>query len=497
MSAGDSQGVVFPLVDGVRSASSAGRAILAAAVRDADPGRAARIENAASWHTDYREHFVAATALGAHAPADTLRTAVAGLDAARRVLRYRIGAEETAIADRTWPDTVTHKAVTIHGDRQPGTVLSVPYGGTRLSGAALRDQLHRWHERGIVEYGFVTALERAIVDPSVLRVPGRQIALLGAAAALGPLEPLCEWGAQVLAVDVPTPAVADRIGEIARRGAGAVTVPHREGAAGMDVTAAVPEVTAWLLATAAADRDLVVGMYGYAHGARHVALTAAADAVAAQLMWLRPGTGVAYLSTPTDAYLVPDRVVDHARRGWAARGRIMRVVQGGLRLASGGELCRRGYSTEHAAADGTRWGVADLLLPMQGPNYALAKRIQRWRGLVAAADGNPVSLSVAPASWTRSVTANRVFRYAYAGASRFGVEVFDARTTRYLMAAKLAVDLADPVPPTEHPEALLYADANHGGFWRQPFDPKSVLPLAALFGALGTRRDQTRARMNL
>lgn len=512
----DQPGVQFPLVDGVRASSPTGRAILAEAVGAADPALAARIGAARTWRTDYIEHYVAATALGARGAAESLRTAAAGLDAVHRTLRYRCGGLEHSLADIDWHDAVTAKAVTVLGDRQPAAVLSVPYRGTHLSGSALRDQVRRWHERGVVEAGFVTAIERAIADPSLLRLPGRQIALLGAAAEMGPLEPLCEWGADILAIDVPVPAVADRIAEMARRGAGSVTVPQSDGSAprvsaaydpaalgsagvaGMDIATAVPEVVGWLLANVASDKDLVLGMYGYADGARHVTLTAAADAIAMRLTAMRPGTGLAYLSTPTDAYLVPAPVVAEAHRRWDARGRGLGALHRGLRLASGGNLCRRGYPVDYTAADGSRWGVADMLLPMQGPNYALAKRIQRWRGLTATAAGNPVSLNVAPASWTRSVTKNRMFDYAYSGAGRFGIEVFPAQTARYLMAAKLAVDLADSGRvPSENPEALLYADANHGGFWRQPFDPKSVLPLAALMGAAGLRRDQTRARMNL
>ncbi|MFI6871448.1 hypothetical protein [Nocardia sp. NPDC050406] len=511
----DEQGVQFPLVDGVRASSPAGRAILAEAVGAADPALAARIAKTRSWRTDYIEHYVAATALGVRGPAETLRTAAAGLEAVHRLLRYRHNGLEHALADIVWTETPTAKAVTILGDNQPAAALSVPYRGTHLCGAALRDQLRRWHDRGVVESGFVTAIERAIADPTLLRVPGRQVALLGAAAEMGPLEPLCEWGADILAIDVPIPAVADRIAETARRGAGSVTVPQLDGAfaasavarfagaieataTGLDIATRAPEVAAWLLAQAAPDKDLVLGMYGYSDGARHVALTAAADAIAVRLLEQRPGTALAYLSTPTDAYLVPGSVVAEAHRRWDERGRALGAMHGGLRLGSAGNLCRRGYSEQHTAADGARWGVADMLLPMQGPNYALAKRIQRWRGLTAAAAGNPVSLNVAPASWTRSVTRNRVFDYAYSGAGRFGIEVFPAQTARYLMAAKLAVDLADADRlPSEHPEALLYADANHGGFWRQPFDPKSVLPLAALLGAAGLRRDQTRARLNL
>ena len=44
---------------------------------------------------------------------------------------------------------------------------------------------------------------------------------------------------------------------------------------------------------------------------------------------------------------------------------------------SGGRLLRRQY------VPGVDPGVNDSLVPQQGPNYALAKRLQRWRATVA------------------------------------------------------------------------------------------------------------------
>jgi hypothetical protein len=46
----------------------------------------------------------------------------------------------------------------------------------------------------------------------------------------------------------------------------------------------------------------------------------------------------------------------------------------------------------------------------QGPNYAFAKLVQRWRVLLARASGHVVSANVAPASLTRSVMHNKLIR---------------------------------------------------------------------------------------
>ena len=82
---------------------------------------------------------------------------------------------------------------------------------------------------------------------------------------------------------------------------------------------------------------------------------------------------------------------------------------------------------------------------------------------------------------------------AYAGASSYGVEVFEPETSNALMAALLIHDLRNPAaaanPSTDlvHPLDLFVDQAAHGGLWRLPYEPRSVLTLAALEGMLPTR----------
>ena len=122
----------------------------------------------------------------------------------------------------------------------------------------------------------------------------------------------------------------------------------------------------------------------------------------------------------------------------------MRLVRPALRTVSGGRLLRRNY------APGTDPGLNDSLVPQQGPNYALAKRLQRWRATVARRDGRTVSLNVAPPTRTRSVVKNRALASAYAGAHRFGIEVFEPATSNTLMAALLVHDLRTGAARADH-----------------------------------------------
>jgi hypothetical protein len=151
---------------------------------------------------------------------------------------------------------------------------------------------------------------------------------------------------------------------------------------------------------------------------------------------------------------------------------------------SGGRLLQRNY------APGSDPGLNDSLVPQQGPNYALAKRLQRWRATVAARDGVTVSLNVAPPTRTRSVVKNRALASAYAGAHRFGIEVFEPATSNTLMAALLVHDLQTSDTEAGQARAPWLAEADgavHGGLWRTAYDPRSALGLAVVLG-LGSAR---------
>ena len=85
---------------------------------------------------------------------------------------------------------------------------------------------------------------------------------------------------------------------------------------------------------------------------------------------------------------------------------------------------------------------------------------------------------------------NRALAAAYAGAHRFGVEVFEPSTSNTLMAALLVHDLrsessyARPDADLAHPDDAWSRQAAHGGLWRSAYAPRSVLGIAAALGAV-------------
>ena len=340
--------------------------------------------------------------------------------------------------------------------------------------------------RGVIEPSCAGALRLVDANPDWLDARDITVALVGAAAEMSPMPALLRWGATIAAVDLPRPAVWERITAAARAGSGRVIAPVTAGATpGADLLTQLPEVRAWLTSL---QTPLVLGNYAYADGAMFVRVAAAADALTVQLIDDGTARALAYLASPTDVFAVPAAVVEAARDGGDVKRR-GRHIGRPLRTVSGGRMFTPNYRVVVESDDGQRFGLADSVVPQQGPNYALAKRLQRWRAVIAR-ESVVTSANVAPATKTKSVTKNRVLAAAYAGAGHYGVEVFAPDTSNTLMAALLLHDLrnpgavANPETPLSHPLGLFVDQAAHGGLWRLPWEPRSVLPLAAVEGLI-------------
>jgi hypothetical protein len=231
---------------------------------------------------------------------------------------------------------------------------------------------------------------------------------------------------------------------------------------------------------------LLVGDYVYAAGATHVRTASAVDAIVATLIDRRRDIGLAYLATPTDAYAVPGDAVTEALQGFERTSPVVAMARG----LAGRRVFRPNYAGMLTMPTGRRFGVFDGLIIQQGSNYALAKRIQQWRATRARELGTWVSINVAPATRTRSVVNSTMLEAAYGGSHRFGLRVFAPQASRQVMAALLVHDLcneqsvANPGVAMENAMDLFASQALHGGMWRAPFQPRSVLGFAAATGRL-------------
>jgi hypothetical protein len=479
----EQHGLVFPAdAEGRRSTSALGRAVVADALRGVDPTGARAAEHETAWRSGYLTHFRRLLEAGLASPEAATTIARDGLASLHTRMRVRDeSGTEHALAE--WPGAGRHvEGVEVAGTREPVDELVLPYRGERLRGDEIRRRIDAWADAGVVEPSLAEAVGAVLAHPEWLRLDGHTVAVLGAGAEMGPLPSLLRWGARVAAVDLPRPPIWQRVLQLAREGAGTLVVPLPHGydgdqldqVGGVDLLADVPAIGDWL---AAQPGTLVVGNYVYADGAANTRVSTAVDALTTRLQGARDDVALAFLATPTDVFAVPGSAVAQSTRAYEGRSGRAKTLSRPLRALSGGRLLRRAY------APGADPGINDALVPQQGPNYALAKRLQRWRATLARHDGATVSMNVAPPTRTRSVVKNRALAAAYAGAHRFGVEVFEPSTSNVLMAALLVHDLHTCGGPRhDHPwQDEAYA-AVHGGLWRTPYAPRSALGLAALLG---------------
>lgn len=482
MSTDQQHGIVFPhSADGRRSTADVGRAVVADALRGVDPVGALNASQETNWRSGYLLHFRRLVEAGLSSRDAALTIARDGLGSLHDRMRV-VGPDGADLPLGDWPtDGRELGTVEVHGEGEPETELSLPFHGRRLRGDDLHHRLDDWVAAGVMEPSAAEAVREVMGNPEWLRLDGHTVAVLGAGAEMGPLQALLHWGATVAAVDLPRPEIWERVLDAARRGAGTALLPIEpagEGAlhehAGADLIAEVPAIASWL-----ADQDgtLVLGNYVYADGATNVRVSTAVDALTTRLLDARDDLALAFLATPTDVFAVPAEAVDQATGNYESRSSVAKLLGRPLRAVSGGRLLHRSYVA------GSDPGINDSLVAQQGPNYALAKRLQRWRASVARDAGTTVSMNVAPPTRTRSVVKNRALAAAYAGAHRFGVEVFEPATSNVLMAALLVHDLhTGGGPKHDHPwQDEAYA-AVHGGLWRSGYAPRSALGLAALLG---------------
>ena len=487
-------------LDGRVSTTRVGRDVVTTAMNAADPAASNHITAVKNWRNDYMGPFRDLVSTGTTTSHTAYAIAAAGLEELHRhAVIVRDGEQVPAREALVRSGDPVFRTVTVQGEvaRDPG--LTIPMHGARLFAPEVRKQLDDWVANGIVERGFASALHGVLDNSGLLDLSDVTVVVLGAGAEMGPLRSLLRWGAHVIAVDLPRPEIWHRVIAVARNSSGRLSVPvpidnklkaivapdqddELARAAGIDIIKQLPELYSWLCTI---DVPYILGNYTYADGATHLRLGLATDVLAAAVLDTRTDIGLAFLATPTDVYAVSPSTVEESRRRWDARG-LGKVAQ--LPLRATGKFAPN--YPETISTDRGEIGIADCLVSIQGPNYALAKRLQRWRATVSRRDGIWASLNVAPATRTRSVVKNRALAAAYAGAHRFGVEVFDPSTSNTIMAALLVHDLRSPTSlarpdaTIQHPDEPWAIQAAHAGLWTSAYAPRSVLGIAAAMGML-------------
>lgn len=268
--------------------------------------------------------------------------------------------------------------------------------------------------------------------------------------------------------------------------------------AGCDLMKQPGEIANWLVEwqkKLPSSAKVMIGNYTYLDGELHVKLALCADYCIARLRKARPSTGVAFLCTPTDIHVCTD-ASDAAARANYGSGFGSLGLEKLANLLSGGKFLIKNFSEPVQAQGGKSIKLVDGLSVAQGPNYALAKRMQHWRAQVEYDAGATVSSMVAPSTATLSVIHNKTFAWAYGGMPYFKYEIFKQETTNAVMAAMLMHDILDDKGPKngknraqfkiDNTLELFSTQAVHGGLWRSPYKVDSLGEVSALiyFGGL-------------
>lgn len=445
----DAGSIVLPRQDGRASSTVVTQGMCAGAAAGL-PRVRNMIEEAKPWRKQYR--YAMEELSRVDAPARGARCARDGLDALRSLLHFADGRELA-------------EAEIQHASSGGGVITGSGFGAAADSsfaieghtGDALIAFLREWEQQRIIQPAATAALLDIVRTPELLNLEGVTFVCLGAGAELSPAPQLLEWGADVAAVMRPGTERAAKLQRAAAASAGRLFVAPDDAC---DIVREPERIAGW---AAELPGRLVVVDTLYAPGADFLLAAAGANVVERLLSEARPDTMLAWIGSPTDAYVLDAVPVKEelADNRWAK-------VAAGYAKAARVRAARIG-------------GVYSGFVDVQGPNYAAAKRIGRWCATVERAAGRQVSYNVGPMSLTRSVLDSAVLRAAYGGMAKIGMPALAPDTSASIMAALLVWDI-------EHPEAaasdtFLTDKAVDCGLFASPFEPNGLMGVAVALGA--------------
>lgn len=488
------RGLVWPLDGkGERSSTAVNQGIVAAAVAAVSPEKAQEIRQSKGWRFKYWRRLKEMVEEQCKSPEAALKVAEAGLKEAYERFEFVDADGKTVSFAKAMTEPSKDKFYT-HMIKGTGTKkvtqLEVPYKGGILSGQALKDQAQKWVDYGTIEPSAGEAIQKCVDHPEwITNMSDRYFVLLGAGSAMGPLLVLLSIGANVVAIDLDRPGIWKRLITLARESSGTMTFPTKVDPAsiksdeelfeqsGCNLFTDTPKIRDWLV-DLYPGKKFTVGSYAYLNGALHVQVSLAMDAICRDLTNKRENVSLAYLCTPTDLHLVPKEAWEAAKSNF--KEYCSKPYCNLMLLLGRGKFLRRN-AREPVPGKGGDYYLINGISVAQGPNYALAKRMQHWRAIIARSQGCTVSSNIAPSTSTVSVTQNRTFAWAYEGMPYFKpFEIFAPETSNAVMSAILFHDLHDPSsvanPKTSiaNPNQLFSYGSFHGGVWRCAYEVDSI-----------------------
>ncbi|WP_335977817.1 hypothetical protein [Acinetobacter calcoaceticus] len=494
------EGLQFPVHASTKkqSTSLTGQEILSEALSVVDNKTAQQVLNEKNWRKNYPIYFKALVKHGISNSSNPITIAKQGLHKAHHIFDFYRDSKHYFLKDAVHiaSSTPLH-TVKLKGESEAAPEWYVPYKGQKLSGQSLLDQIQCWENAGIMESSHAQALREAVAHPEWFDLSDRTMVLFGAASEAGPLPWLAKWKANIIAVDLPNSRVWGKILNTIQQGNATLIAPCVEpvdssakvselkNKLGANLLTQLPEIAQWLVQF---PQKLDLAAIAYLDGEKHVRVSMAMDSIMQFVSEHKPDTSLMFMCTPTDVYAVPKEVAKAAQQKFKSRTKIQKMAVKGVSALSLNRFFQAPYQDLIACENGKTYGIADCLVVEQGPNYALAKRIQQWRAILARHQGQQVSINIAPSTTTHSVTKNPLLKAAFNGAELFDVEAFSPETTNAIMAAIWIHDLrnessvANPETELDHPLELMMEGANHGGLWRVAYLARTALPFAAIYG---------------
>ena len=489
----DHDGIQFPIQSGKKSPSTTHTAkqILKSALQSVNSRYAAQLTSEKNWRKNYPFYFHELVKVGIESVDHPARIAQQGLETAKSLFNFN-RAEQN--------HTLTSAIANIKDQPFESFILKgtgsstiepwfIPYHGKKLQGEALLQQIDLWEQQQIIEPSHAKALRILNQHPEWFDLSKRTMVLFGAGSEAGPLSWLAKWRANIVAIDLPHPAIWDKITKVIEKGNATLIAPQMKVAdkqqLGANLLTQTPEIANWLNTFS---ETLDLAGIAYLDGEKHVRVSIAMISIMEQVSQHKPDSSIMFMLTPTDIYAIPKAVVQSIQDKIKQRPIVEKLLTKSIHNISLNNFFKPNLKQLIQSDNGQQYGISDCMVIEQGPNYALAKRLQQWYAITTRARGQKTVINIAPSTTTHSVVKNPILKAAFSGADLFKVETFNPETTNAIMAALWIHDLNNPESATnpdkklDHPLELIMENANHGGLWHVPYLARTALPFAAAYG---------------
>ena len=351
-------------------------------------------------------------------------------------------------------------------------------------------QCRAWETYGCMEPSATTDAQTIFEASNAADfVDDKVFCLLGVTSEMGPTKHLLKIpGAHVLGIARAGHKTRDLLAWFAEEGHPTATLTLMEH--GADMLKDGPTIAQWLIQqlTQQARKHVVLMPLAYMDGEANVRVTVVMDAIVTHVLQAVESQDMighlAYLTSPTTCYTIPPEAAQNAQYRYEhERGLLPDIIHF---LSLGNILAPSNEWDQLAGSDNaaTTSVLHNGLVPLQGPNYALAKTMQQWRCMLYHSQGKGrVSAPMAPGSRTQSVVHSPEASAALEGVQYLPPMIsFDSVPCSSLMTAIVLAQLSTDKDKSTSPFQLFWKGAVHGGGWRCPYNLQTCYAMAYILG---------------